>query len=730
MKALSGGWRKEVFLVKKNGQKYLHCRLAKKKISRRKLLTALKLETKIAQSGLVPARQLLKFGQRGKFWLFDLSYCPGQPHWHWSPAEARQVGALLARLHRRQLAHLDVKPANVLWDRQGQLSGLIDFEEARIGRRFLSADLANSASWLKINGGKIKWLLAGYRQAGGQIKRKEFWRLLPIFMKKRIQELTPSQRLNLAREKFKREQEKIKKKIITQRQLDNWRQSLGHQRLVLTVGSYELLHWGHLEFLKKARAEGDILLVAVASDRSERKNKGDFFPLLGEKTRQETLAYFPFVDAVTIIDEGKIANLAAKIKPDVFFVSFRDSRRLNYQKAFPFARQVRRRHHIIPGLSSAAILQQTALNQISHALGYQPQNQPLLAPKQAPAERTLFFSHNLNRLQNRLRRWRREGKTIVLSAGSFDLFHLGHARFLQKARACGDILLVALPDNKSLRQLKGPNRPLVDEIARARLIANLEAVDAVIINRQNGLDQLINQLKPDVFFTVREAWNQISASPEAAAVKANGGIIVRSARQAPFLSSSAILNQAASRLLRQRLRPFLETTTTVLEADFDPHQLRQQLQARKNGLYQQVLAAVGQRQKCVFCDLKEKYIIAERDGVVLTVSLFPYVDGHLLIIPRRHLEHWHELKRREWLAVIALARLGLRRLREKLGQQSFWFLLREGQQAGKSVNHLHFHLFPAFPGFINHQQQAINLNFQTINLSPAALAKRLRRTKP
>ncbi len=77
-------------------------------------------------------------------------------------------------------------------------------------------------------------------------------------------------------------------------------------------------------------------------------------------------------------------------------------------------------------------------------------------------------------------------------------------------------------------------------------------------------------------------------------------------------------------------------------------------QARANGTYDQ-LAALASESKCVFCDLREKFIISEDSGVVLTVNLAPYTDGHTLIIPRRHIERVDEMTDEEYLAQRRLA---------------------------------------------------------------------------
>src|SRR6266853_3777166 len=77
--------------------------------------------------------------------------------------------------------------------------------------------------------------------------------------------------------------------------------------------------------------------------------------------------------------------------------------------------------------------------------------------------------------------WRAQGKRLVLANGCFDLLHLGHVRYLQAARALGDALVVGLNGDQSVRELKGPGRPINDEKTRAEMLAALECVDLVTI---------------------------------------------------------------------------------------------------------------------------------------------------------------------------------------------------------------------------------------------------------
>lgn len=100
--------------------------------------------------------------------------------------------------------------------------------------------------------------------------------------------------------------------------------------------------------------------------------------------------------------------------------------------------------------------------------------------------------------KQRVLEWKREGKRIVFTNGCFDIVHLGHIDYLEKARALGDKLVLGLNTDASVSALKGPARPVVDEKARARLVAAMEFVDAVILFSEPTPLQLIQTISPDI----------------------------------------------------------------------------------------------------------------------------------------------------------------------------------------------------------------------------------------
>src|SRR5262245_28773864 len=92
--------------------------------------------------------------------------------------------------------------------------------------------------------------------------------------------------------------------------------------------------------------------------------------------------------------------------------------------------------------------------------------------------------------------WKRAGKKVVFTNGCYDLLHPGHIRLLESARSLGDMLVLALNTDQSVRRLKGSSRPLISERERAELAAELEAVDALTLFDEDTPTQLIAALLP------------------------------------------------------------------------------------------------------------------------------------------------------------------------------------------------------------------------------------------
>lgn len=93
---------------------------------------------------------------------------------------------------------------------------------------------------------------------------------------------------------------------------------------------------------------------------------------------------------------------------------------------------------------------------------------------------------------------RAEGKTVVMTNGVFDLPHPGHVRSLQAAADLGDILVVAINGDASVRRLKGEKRPIISDIERAKILSSLEMVDFVVIFDEDTPLEIVKAIQPDV----------------------------------------------------------------------------------------------------------------------------------------------------------------------------------------------------------------------------------------
>lgn len=101
-------------------------------------------------------------------------------------------------------------------------------------------------------------------------------------------------------------------------------------------------------------------------------------------------------------------------------------------------------------------------------------------------------------LRSQMAKHRRRGESIVFANGCFDVLHVGHIRYLESARREGDVLVVGVNADSSVESLKGADRPVLDEQARALLVAALRSVDYVVIFSEPTVEALLSALRPDV----------------------------------------------------------------------------------------------------------------------------------------------------------------------------------------------------------------------------------------
>ena len=138
-------------------------------------------------------------------------------------------------------------------------------------------------------------------------------------------------------------------------------------------------------------------------------------------------------------------------------------------------------------------------------------------------------------------RLRAAGKTVVFTNGVFDLLHPGHVRYLQKARALGDALIVGVNSDRSVRAIKGPQRPITPEAERAELLAALAAVDAAVVFDEDTPHAIIAAIQPDILVKGAD-WAE-DAIVGRDIVEARGGRVVRMPIE-PGYSTSGIIDKA------------------------------------------------------------------------------------------------------------------------------------------------------------------------------------------
>jgi rfaE bifunctional protein nucleotidyltransferase chain/domain len=136
---------------------------------------------------------------------------------------------------------------------------------------------------------------------------------------------------------------------------------------------------------------------------------------------------------------------------------------------------------------------------------------------------------------------KRQGKRVVFTNGCFDVLHPGHVRVFTEARKLGDVLIVAVNSDRSVRELKGPARPITPENERAEILAALEAVDYVTIFDDASVQPVIARLLPDVLVKGGD-WGPDGIVGRAD-VEAAGGTVI-SVPVVPGFSTSALIEAA------------------------------------------------------------------------------------------------------------------------------------------------------------------------------------------
>ncbi|MDQ1334348.1 MAG: D-glycero-beta-D-manno-heptose 1-phosphate adenylyltransferase [Thermodesulfobacteriota bacterium] len=151
---------------------------------------------------------------------------------------------------------------------------------------------------------------------------------------------------------------------------------------------------------------------------------------------------------------------------------------------------------------------------------------------------------SLDAARDECNRMKESGKRIVFTNGCFDILHPGHIRYLSAARELGDVLVVAVNSDASVRLIKGPKRPILEQQARAELVAALECVDLVLIFDEDNPLRVIQNLLPDILVKGGDwATDEIIGSD---VVRSAGGEVKR----IPFVtgfSTTDIINRVVER---------------------------------------------------------------------------------------------------------------------------------------------------------------------------------------
>jgi rfaE bifunctional protein nucleotidyltransferase chain/domain len=149
----------------------------------------------------------------------------------------------------------------------------------------------------------------------------------------------------------------------------------------------------------------------------------------------------------------------------------------------------------------------------------------------------------LSEVKKRIDDERNQGKKIVMTNGCYDLLHVGHISSLKYAKDQGDILLVAVNDDNSVRKIKGETRPIMPVHYRMEMLSELKVVDYVISFSQENALSVITMLKPDIY--VKGADYNLQETPEGIEVLSYGGKIVCSPL-IPGVSTTSIINKISN----------------------------------------------------------------------------------------------------------------------------------------------------------------------------------------
>lgn len=171
-------------------------------------------------------------------------------------------------------------------------------------------------------------------------------------------------------------------------------------------------------------------------------------------------------------------------------------------------------------------------------------------------KKRLIAQSDLMTLHDKLKE---KNNKIVFTAGSWDLLHVGHCRYFEEAKKHGDILVVGASSNEAIRKVKGPNKPILDERIRSEMLTYIRFIDFVTILPEPSCQPTLGLLKPDVYITVKDDWNEKwKESKEYKTVTKYGGEVKIIDRQSTTLSTTKIVQRAIGGEMGSIFKDFMD----------------------------------------------------------------------------------------------------------------------------------------------------------------------------
>ncbi|MEA3357642.1 MAG: adenylyltransferase/cytidyltransferase family protein, partial [Patescibacteria group bacterium] len=162
-------------------------------------------------------------------------------------------------------------------------------------------------------------------------------------------------------------------------------------------------------------------------------------------------------------------------------------------------------------------------------------------------------------------------KTVVFTAGGWDLLHVGQMRYLKEAKSHADVLVVGVESNEAIRAVKGPNKPILDQWIRAESLAFLKSVDFITIIPIPSCQPTLELLQPDMLVSVKEDYTRnIKSSPEYKTVNDYGGKVVLVDRQSPFVSATSIIERMIGSHFGEIFEKYIARKNKPISEKFSP----------------------------------------------------------------------------------------------------------------------------------------------------------------